>query len=89
MDLKKASYTEKNEDSDKKYIREEVTSVNVEEIENGFLIIKDCKLYYKIDKKYNSKGEDYDYKMKKYYSKTNPLTIRLDNKSLADIFDED
>lgn len=86
-EIKSGSFIEKKERT-KNYSRTEVTNVTVEEIENGFIISKECKCYYKVDKKYYSKGEDYDYKTFKFYSKNNPLTIRLDNKSLADSFDE-
>ena len=88
MDIKSGRITEKEETKNKNYIRTDITNVSVEEIENGFIITKECKCYYKVDKKYNSKGEDYDYKNLKYFSKNNPLTIKLDNTSLADAFDE-
>lgn len=69
-------------------LKKDVT-VNVEEIENGFII---CKNY---DVKYMMKGKDgdgntnYAYYTEKYYSEDNPLTINTDDKNLADLFDED
>lgn len=63
------------------------TRVDVEEIENGFLVTKTNDIEYQVkDKSYT----DYKYITKKYYSKTNPLNIDLDdigNKdSIADKF---
>lgn len=65
------------------------TRVEVEEIENGFLLTK-C---YDIKYEYTSGTEketrtDYLYFSKKWYSKTDPLEIKLDEKSLADEFSE-
>lgn len=60
-------------------------SVEVEEIENGFLITK------KTEYKYRMKDKDYsDWKTcyKKYYNKTNPVEIETANKALADMFEE-
>lgn len=53
--------------------------VRVEEINNGFLIIKNTEGK-------NTKGE-YEYKEEKWFSETNPLEINTENKSLADLFD--
>lgn len=60
-------------------------SVTVEEIENGFLIIKRCDIRYK------QKGKDYndyhDY-TEKTFSETNPFKpIIEEDKELADFFD--
>lgn len=67
-------------------------TTSTEEIENGYLITKSVDGYYKTSKgKDNSNNTDnnekwYNYS-KKWYSKTDPLTIKLDNKSLAESFD--
>lgn len=58
-------------------------SVTVEEIENGYLVSKSTEVKYEYEKK-----TDYSYNTKKYYSKENPLDIKLDNLSLADKIDE-
>jgi hypothetical protein len=88
MDIKSGRITEIEKTKNKNYTKTETINVSVEEIENGFIITKECKCIYKVDKKYNPSGEDYDYKNFKYFSKSNPLTIKLDNTSLADAFDE-
>lgn len=64
----------------KKYKSKELESVNVEEIENGFLIRKEYKVTYSDDK------HDYGWETEKYFSKTNPLSINLDETPLADKF---
>lgn len=53
--------------------------VNVEEIKNGFLITKT------IDGR-DAKG-NYQYITEKYFSADNPLEIKSDNKTLADLFE--
>jgi hypothetical protein len=61
------------------------TSVDVEEIENGFII---CK---RVETKYMAPGKEYsdwNTETKKYYSKENPLSISVEDKELADMFDE-
>lgn len=60
------------------------TSVDIEEIENGFIINKRTEVKYMAPKKEYS---DYCSYTKKWYSKTNPLTINSDDKELADLFD--
>lgn len=61
------------------------TSVDVEEIENGYLISK------RVEIKYQMTGKDYtDWKYcnYKYYSKDNPIKLQDNkNKELADLFD--
>lgn len=61
-------------------------NIEVEEIENGFLIIKRVELKYKrSDKDYS----DYEYINKKYFSETNPFEeVVTQNKELANIFDD-
>lgn len=63
--------------------------VEVEEIENGFLLTK-C---YDIKYEYTSGTEkevrtDYLYFNKKWFSKTDPLEVKLDDKTLADSFED-
>lgn len=61
-------------------------NVDVEEIENGFLICKRTTTkYIAPGKEYN----DYASTTKKWYSETNPLTIDTEDKELADMFDEE
>lgn len=63
-------------------------SIAVEEIENGFLICKNYDIKYQLpNKDGGSSYPDYLYYTKKYYSEENPLEIRTDDKSLADLFD--
>jgi hypothetical protein len=53
-----------------------------EEIENGWLISKN------FDISYEYKGEkEWAYYSKKWYSKTDPLTIKLNDEALADEFE--
>lgn len=52
--------------------------INVEAIENGFLIVKTTEG--------KIKGE-WKYETKKWFSATNPLEINTDDKTLADLFD--
>lgn len=68
-----------------KITRSETPTVEVEEIENGFIISKRVYVYFKLS------GKDYTDSMcicQKWYSKEDPLQIRTDNKELADLFDE-
>lgn len=55
--------------------------VSVEEIENGFLIVKSYDITYELKER-----KDYLYFSKKTFSETNPLKIEED-KMLADLFD--
>lgn len=57
-----------------------------EEIENGFIISKNYDVTYK---EKGSEGSSYAYFSKKWYSKEDPLTITLNDKALADAFDDD
>ena len=77
-ELKNASFTAKNKDAlpTGAKIVKQTTNVDVEEIENGFLITK------RTEYEYQMKDKDYtDWKSicKKYYSSTNPLNIDLDD----------
>lgn len=62
------------------------TSVNVEEIENGYLITKNIDLTYRVK---GSDHTDYFYDTKRWYSEENPLEIKVEDKALADVFDSD
>lgn len=65
-------------------ILSENISTDVEQIENGYLITKRTETKYRLTKDGPS---DYSFETKKWYSKSDPLTIN--DKSLADAFDED
>lgn len=65
-------------------ILSQTKETNVREIENGFILVKRIETKYKTED-----GTDWDYSTKEYFSKKNPLKIKLDDKSLADSFDED
>lgn len=60
------------------------TDVSVREIENGFIITKRLEIKYQLGDR-----TEYHYGSKEYYSKKDPLEIKLKDKSLADAFDED
>lgn len=60
-------------DKDNKDVR-----VSIEEIKNGYLIIKTVE--------YQDPKKGWQYNTEKYYSKDNPFEIT--DKSLADLFDE-
>lgn len=58
------------------------TTIEVEEIENGFLIKKIC------DIKYEKDGEiGWCDSCKKYFSKEDPLQVKVEETSLAQFFD--
>lgn len=59
-------------------------SVDIEEIENGFLICKRTTTKYMAPGKEYS---DYAYNTKKWYSEDNPLSIDTEDKELADMFE--
>ena len=66
-----------------KVVKTEVR-VSVREIQNGFIVCKDTEIQYQM------KGKDYtDWMNQKVevYSKTDPLEIKIDGKSLADSFE--
>jgi hypothetical protein len=60
-------------------------NIRVEEIENGFIVIKSYDIQYQV-----GDNKDYGYYHKKWYSETNPLKIDIDDeaeqKYLADEF---
>lgn len=58
---------------------------SVEEIENGFILSRNYDIRYKAK---GSTETQYTYYTKKYFSKTNPVTIKVNQKALADDFAE-
>lgn len=83
------SYTEKSSTEEKKQgvppgatIISKSVNTTTEEIENGFLITKSYDIKYQ-----NKKGDsEYAYYTKKWYSKEDPLEIKLKDTSLAEEF---
>lgn len=57
-------------------------SINVEEIENGFIVRKSYDIKYQIGERI-----DYAYHNKKWYSKKNPLKVEMKEIPLEDKFD--
>jgi hypothetical protein len=57
------------------------TNIRVEKIENGYIISKNIEYKYQLDDR-----TDWAYVEKKYFSKTDPLEIKLNGKGLADDF---
>jgi len=84
--LSRATFKKKEIDSvpaKAKILSKDVT-ITVEEIENGFLVIKSTEVKYQAGDR-----TDYTYFTKKYYSKKNPLNIDMDaigEKNLEDKF---
>lgn len=82
--LESAEYIEKNKTSipiDAKILKKS-TRISVEEIENGFVLTKMIEVCYEVDGK-----EDWTHLSKKYFSKSNPLDIDINDigeKSLAE-----
>lgn len=69
-------------------ITEESIRTKSEEIENGYLVTKNFSGRYKIKgEKDSDYGHYYDYDMK-WYSKEDPLTITVNDSSLAEAFKE-
>ncbi len=62
---------------------------NTEEIENGFLITKSFDVRYKPPGAGKDASSEYAYYSKKWYSKVDPLTITVNDKSLAEAFNDD
>jgi hypothetical protein len=86
--LKEASYeskTEFNLPEGAEIVKKDVR-VNVEEIENGYLICKSFDIKYTLDGESN-----WEYYSKKWFSKENPIDIDDDTEemiSLADKFED-
>lgn len=82
MDLKVTSESSKGKGiPEGAEILKKDTRVSVEEIENGFIVCKTSDIKYQIEER-----TDWAYITKKYYSKKNPLEIKINNKSLSDDF---
>lgn len=58
---------------DVKIKRSETTDIRVAEIENGFLINKEMKVFYDRKSSDGKSYEDYSYVTKTYFSSENPL----------------
>lgn len=69
-------------------IIEQTIRTETEEIENGFLITKSYSGRYKEKDSSDDYGKWFDYN-KKWFSKTDPLTITVNDASLADAFEEE
>ena len=72
-------------------IKSQNVTTSTEEIENGWLIVKRFDGYYwkdKAEKDKDSYGNWFNYEQK-WYSEEDPLTITLNDKALADAFDDD
>lgn len=70
-------------------IIERTVKTETEEIENGYLITKSISGRYRPkDSPEDSYGNYFDYR-KRWYSKEDPLTINLTDKSLAEAFEEE
>lgn len=84
--LKRATFKKKEVDdipSSAKILSKDV-SITVEEIENGFLISKSTEIKYKDNNK-----TGYSYNTKKFFSKDNPLELKMDkfnNESFVESF---
>lgn len=65
-------------------------STEVEEIENGFITTKNWDVKYEVKDDSGETRTDYCYFQKKYYTKEDPLVLKVasKDKSLADFFNE-
>lgn len=85
MDISRASYASKEEFSlpeGAKVLKKDY-NIRVQEIENGYIIEKSYNIEYM-----SGDNKEYGYHCKKWYSKTNPLELKLNKeaKYLADEF---
>lgn len=69
-------------------ITEETVRIETEEIENGWLISKHFEGRYTPKGSTDGYGNWYNY-TKRWFSKTDPLTVKVNDKELADEFDMD
>lgn len=69
-------------------ITEETVRIETEEIENGWLITKYFDGRYIPKGSTDNYGNYYNY-TKRWYSKNDPLTVKVNDKELADEFDVD
>ena len=65
-------------------IVDKTVRTEIEEVENGWLISKNYDITYE-----QGKERGYAYYSKKWYSKEDPLEIKLKDESLADVFEDD
>jgi len=65
-------------------IIDKTVRTEIEEVENGWLINKNYDITYE-----QGKERGYAYYSKKWYSKEDPLEIKLKDESLADVFEDD
>jgi len=68
-------------------IVDKTVRTEIEEVENGWLISKNYDVTY--EKPGKEGGREYAYFTKKWYSKEDPLEIKLNNESLSDAFGEE
>lgn len=68
-------------------ITEQTVRTETEEIENGWLIVKSWDGRYKLKDSEDNYGTWFNYS-KKWFSKEDPLTITLNDKSLAEAFED-
>lgn len=69
-------------------IIEKTVNTSIEQIENGYLTTKTYSGRYTTDKNADGYGTYFDYS-KKWYSKEDPLLITVNDKDLADAFEDD
>lgn len=72
-------------------LKEQSIRTETEEIENGWLVTKSYSGYYwrnKEEQKGDSYGSYFNY-CKKWFSKEDPLTIEVNDKSLAEAFNDE
>lgn len=92
MSETKKEFVKKSKDSFElpkgaKVVSKEVRVV-IEEIENGFLVCKNHEIRYLRKDSEGKEYTDYAHITKKYFSKVDPLTINVEDKTLADLIDE-
>ena len=86
--VRKTSKKENKEIPEGAEIISKETTIDTEEIENGYLITK------RTERRWKPKGSkddwgNYHTEVRKWYSKTDPLTIKTKDESLADAFEDD
>lgn len=69
-------------------IIDQTIRTTTEEIENGWLLTKSFSGRYKEKGSKDTYGNYFDYSQK-WYSKEDPLTVTLNDKTLAEAFEED
>lgn len=84
MSIRKTSKEEQELPKGAKIIKKEDPKIEVEEIENGYLITKRTEVSYTV-----GNNRDWMCMCHKWYTKTDPLTINIKDKELADLFDDE